>query len=579
MQPNPSNGSNRDAPAANGAAVQPGLSLGRLLDIFAPILVLLGTTAVLAVLAWLVGWHGTEMLIAAGLSGAVVGTIAMYLLYRQVRERQATTVALQGVTARVSDVVESAMDAIISIDASQRIVAFNAAAEKLFGWPRDAVLGQPVDKLIPERFRVRHRGHIEHFGRTGATSRRMGGQTVLTGLHANGKEFPLEASISQHREGEELRLTVIIRDVGARLQAEALLSRSEGRLRGILDSAMDAIITVDGGQRIVLFNAAAEAMFGCPRSEALGAPLAWFIPERFRAVHATHVKDFGETGAVARRMGAQRIVTGLRRNGEEFPIDASISQLEEPGGKFYTVILRDVSERVRAEEALRHSQAELRELGAAAHAAREQEKSRIARELHDELAQSLTALQMDVAWLQERGPDIRPAAAAARLAKMQSLLEQMVASTRRIASDLRPLMLDDLGLIPAVEWLAESFTQRSGVAVDLAVNRRELELPDAQATAVFRIVQESLANVAKHAAASRVEVAIEHTGSELALRIRDDGSGFSSKDPRKPNSYGLIGLRERASLLGGHASVISAPGQGTQIEVRLPVAPPPAVSS
>ena len=400
---------------------------------------------------------------------------------------------------------------------------------------------------------------------------------MLTGLRANGEEFPLEASISQHHEGEALRLTVIVRDVSSRLHAEALAARSEARLRGILDSAMDAIITVDDGQRIVLFNAAAEAMFGCPRSEALGAPLAWFIPERFRSVHATHVRRFGETGAASRRMGAQRIVTGLRRNGQEFPIDASISQLEEPGGKFYTVILRDVSERVVAEEALRRSQAELRELGAAAHAAREQEKTRIARELHDELAQSLTALQMDVAWLKEREADSHPAATA-RLAKMEGLLGQMVAATRRIAGDLRPLMLDDLGLVPAVEWLAETFTERSGVACDLAVNRRELELPDAQATAVFRIVQESLANVAKHAAASRVEVAIEHTGAELALRIRDDGSGFSIKDPRKPNSYGLIGLRERASLLGGHASIISAPGQGTRIEVRLPVAPPRAPS-
>jgi len=444
MQLHPSDRENPNQPASNGIPVQPGLSAGRLLVIFAPILVLLGATAALAVSAWLVGWHSTEMLIAAGLSGAVAGTLAMYLLYRQIRERQAATLALQGVTARISAVVES---------------------------------------------------------------------------------------------------------------------------------AMDAIITVDGGQRIVLFNAAAEAMFGCPRSEAIGAPLAWFIPERFRTVHATHVQRFGETGAVSRRMGAMRIVTGLRRNGEEFPIDASISQLEEPGGKFYTVILRDISERVRVEEALRRSQAELRELGAAAHAAREQEKSRIARELHDELAQSLTALQMDVAWLKERGAGIHPAATA-RLFKMEGLLEQTVASTRRIASDLRPLMLDDLGLVPAVEWLAETFTQRSGVPCELAVNRHELELPDAHATAVFRIVQESLANVAKHAAASRVEVTIEHTGSELALRIRDDGSGFSSKNPRKPNSYGLVGLRERASLLGGQASIISAPGQGTQIEVRLPVAPP-----
>src|SRR5271166_407314 len=219
MQLRPSDRANLNPPASNSVPAQPGLSAGRLLVIFAPILVLLGSTAALAVSAWLVGWHRTEMLIAAGLSGAVAGTLAMYLLYRQIRERQAATQALQSVTARVGDIVESAMDAIISIDASQRIVLFNASAEKLFGWPRDTVLGQPVDKLIPERFRVRHRGHIEHFGRTGATARRMGGQTVLTGLRADGAEIPIEASISQHHEGGQLRSTVIVRDISARLQA------------------------------------------------------------------------------------------------------------------------------------------------------------------------------------------------------------------------------------------------------------------------------------------------------------------------------------------------------------------------
>jgi PAS domain S-box-containing protein len=318
-------------------------------------------------------------------------------------------------------------------------------------------------------------------------------------------------------------------------------------------------------------------MFGYPRNEALGAPLAWFIPDRFRSVHVAHVRHFGETGTASRRMGALRIVTGLRRNGEEFPIDASISQLDEVGGKFYTVILRDVSERVRVEEALRRSKEELRELGAAAHAAREQEKSRIARELHEKLEQSLTALQMDVAWLRERMSE-RPPATEARFAKMETLLEQTVAATRRIAADLRPLMLDDLGLVPAVEWLAENFAQRNGIPCELALNRTELELPSSHATAVFRIVQESLANVAKHARASRVDVAIEHTGTELVLSIRDDGSGFSPQAPRKPNSYGLLGLRERASLLGGEASVTSAPGQGTHVAIRLPLTPPRAPS-
>jgi hypothetical protein len=470
----------------------------------------------------------------------------------------------------MSGIVESAMDAIVTIDAGQRILVFNAAAEQMFRWPRAAILGQSLDKLLPERFRPAHQAHIEQFARTGTTSRQMGAQTVLMALRANGEEFPIEASISQHGDGGYKLLTVILRDITERLHAESLLEASQSRLSGILDSAMDAIITVDEAQHVVLFNAAAEAMFGCPRAEAIGAPLASFIPERFRGAHAAHVRGFGEGAIVSRRMGALRIVTGLRRDGGEFPIDASISQLSGRDGKFYTVILRDVSARVRAEEDLRRSKQELHELASAAQRARELEKSRIARELHDELGQALTALRMDVAWCRAKIP-VSSEGVGARLERMETMLEATVAATRRIAADLRPLMLDDLGLLPALEWLVESFTERTAIPCALAVRGEELDLPDMEATAVFRAVQESLTNVARHAQASRVDVAVERGDSQVTVRVRDDGVGFSPEDSRKPNSFGLLGLRERATLLGGEAMVTSAPGRGTHVEVRFPV--------
>jgi PAS domain S-box-containing protein len=338
---------------------------------------------------------------------------------------------------------------------------------------------------------------------------------------------------------------------------------------------MDGIITIDESQHIAIFNSAAEAMFGCLKEEAIGAPLAWFIPERFRSAHGNHVRSFGETDTASRRMSALRTVTGLRRNGEEFPIDASISQVTERGSKFYTVILRDVTARVRAEQALRRSKEELQELGAAANQAREQEKSRIARELHDELAQALTALQMDVAWCREKLPAGQDGLTK-KLQRMETLLDTTVTATRRIAADLRPLMLDDLGLQPAVEWLVENFTERTGVPCELAISAADLKLHNAHSTAVFRIVQESLANIAKHARASRAEVAIEQNGSEVTIMVRDDGLGFSPQDTRKPNSFGLVGLRERAYLLGGQAAITSAPGRGTNIEVHLPLPSRPA---
>jgi len=262
-------------------------------------------------------------------------------------------------------------------------------------------------------------------------------------------------------------------------------------------------------------------------------------------------------------------VMGLRRNGEEFPIEASISQTTEQGQRFFTVILRDVTERVRNEEELRHSREELRQFAVAANSVREQEKSRIARELHDELGQALTALKIDVGWLKERlaasGGEV-----GLKLSNMQVLLDGTVAAARRISADLRPLMLDDLGLVAACDWLVNNFTERTGIACELAMSGEELDLPDPYATALFRVLQESLTNVARHAEASLVEVTLERDGTHVMLTVRDNGKGFSTGDPRKPNSFGLLGLRERAYLLGGQSRISSEPGKGTTVELQLP---------
>jgi signal transduction histidine kinase len=286
------------------------------------------------------------------------------------------------------------------------------------------------------------------------------------------------------------------------------------------------------------------------------------MPERFRGSHGSHMRRFDRTGTTSRRMGDGTVLYGVRSNGEEFPMEASISQLETPEGKLFTVILRDITERVRAQE-------ELSSFAAEAHAIREGEKSRIARELHDELAQALTALKMDTIWLRDNAP-AQPDKAVAKLAEMVSMLDTTVAATRRIAADLRPLLLDDLGLAPAIEWLAHTFTQRTGVPCEVSVDD-ELELEEPYATAVFRIVQESLANVGKHAQASEAAVVIARTGQSVVLEVRDNGQGFSTAAPRKPHSLGLMGLRERAQLLKGAVAIDSRPGKGTRIQVRIPV--------
>lgn len=454
------------------------------------------------------------------------------------------------------------MDAIISVDEAQNIVLYNQAAELIFGWAAADALGKPLTLLIPARFQASHAGHVRRFGETGVTSRRMGGSAVVYGRRANGEEFPVDASISQVDTPEGKLFTVILRDVTGRLKAEQEQARLTQRLSGLLDSAMDGIITVDVQQNIVLYNRAAEKIFGWPGAQVMGRPLDILLPERFRAAHHGHIRRFEQTGVTSRRMGDGTVIHGLRASGEEFPMDASISQLDSPDGRLFTVILRDVTERMRAQD-------DLAAFATQASAIREQEKSRVARELHDELAQSLTALKMDTIWLRDQLPR-EPGPLAQKLDGMLAMLDASVAATRRIAADLRPLLLDDLGLLPAIEWLVQNFTQRHGLPCELEADE-DLELAEPHATAVFRIVQESLANAAKHAQASRVRVVLARTGAQLMLTVEDDGIGFFSEAARKPNSLGLAGLRERAQLIKGSIRIDSQPGRGAVVTARLPV--------
>nr|WP_089339337.1 PAS domain S-box protein [Burkholderia singularis] len=359
----------------------------------------------------------------------------------------------------------------------------------------------------------------------------------------------------------------------------------EARMMGIIRSSMEAIITIDETQTIVIFNPAAERVFGVSAMDAIGAPLSRFIPERFRAAHAKHVEQFGVTGVSDRQMGRQRVLFGLRGNGEEFPIEASISQIRDGSGKLYTVMLRDVTERVRADNALKQSREELRRLSANLQNVREEEKTRIARELHDDLGQQLTALKMDLSAVElalgsasaaadtqsappasgQPGADVR-----GQLRGMHRLIDSTVASVRRIAADLRPVMLDDLGLVPAIEWLATDFTNRYGIEVERRIALADIALTNAGATTLFRIVQEALTNVARHADATQVALTLKIDDGHCVLRIADNGQGARG-GTREGQSFGLIGIRERAHMLDGTVTIDSTPGQGFTITVALPL--------
>jgi hypothetical protein len=520
----------------------------------------LGALLVTNAVAFMRGMEAPWLLGAVILTDMLVIGVGIFVAAREVVTAEHETQVSRG---RLRAILDSAMDAIVTVDDEQRIVLFNRAAEQVFGLPREQALGTPLERLIPERFREAHRRHLAEFARTGVTARRMGGVAALWGLRADGEEFPIEASISQTAEGASRYYTVILRDITLRRQTEA-------RLAAIVDSAMDAVITVDGEQRIVLFNRAAEQVFQLKKEEALGTPLERLRPPRFRGPHREHVQAFGRTGVTSRRMGDVTTLWALRADGTEFPIEASISQVAEGGKRYYTVILRDISRRKEHEDALRESQRELRELSARVLEAREEEKTLLARELHDELGQLLTALKMDLSSIREKVP---AGEAAARIEEMAGLLDQTVAATRRISADLRPLMLDDLGLADAAGWLVEDFGKRSGIDCRMQASGAEAlgEVSKSVATAVYRAIQESLTNIARHSGAKSAWVNLAVEGRSIFVEVEDDGRGITPEAMAKSRSLGLKGMRERITYLGGSLEIARAPRGGTRLRLRVPL--------
>ncbi len=258
---------------------------------------------------------------------------------------------------------------------------------------------------------------------------------------------------------------------------------------------------------------------------------------------------------------------GLRRDGSRIPVLIGSALL--PGNRELGVSFAlDLSQRKAMEQELMESRQHLRELVAHGEAAMEAERKRIAREIHDEQGAVLTALKMDISLLR-RDLAARTPGLGERLDAMQELVEEAVRVMRQVASQLRPVMLN-LGIRPALEWLVDDFQQRHGVRCQLD-GGEEFELDDSRATALFRVVQEFLTNVARHARASRVSIRLEHTPARVALYLEDDGQGF---DPALvgPQSFGLLGIRERAQAFQGEVVLDSAPGKGTRLSFALPLA-------
>jgi len=372
----------------------------------------------------------------------------------------------------------------------------------------------------------------------------------------------LEASVAQRTDELARANATLQSQIEERRRAQAQLLASEFRFRTIVETSPVPLCITSMPEGYILYT-------NKPLRELFGVDYV-----------TTHVANIGEL--YADPTDRDRLVEQLRNEGSFRNTEV---KFRRPDGTVFWAMatarvatyddapaifvgLNDITEPKRIEQELVESREQLRELSAYMEAIREEERKRIAMEIHDELGQLLTALKMDVSLLKMRLPGDQEV--AKRADDMRELVEKTIWMVRNVASHLRPAALN-YGIVSALEWLVDDFGRRSGLACQFRLNGGEPVLSDAHATAMFRIVQASLTNVARHASATRADVTLTSTSTALDLHVSDDGCGFDQEAARRDYSYGLLGMSERARLIGGTLLIDSAPGTGTSVSIHIPL--------
>lgn len=335
--------------------------------------------------------------------------------------------------------------------------------------------------------------------------------------------------------------------------------RLEGMFRDVIEYAPVVFLITDLSGQIVTTNALALSCFGASRNELINSPLSRWIPSI-----TSHIQ-LGPTPVHA----GQFELECRRADGTGFPADIIVGNLRGTQRPMDLFIVRNIEQRHRVMKELHDSQRRLRELGAINELARENERKRIAREVHDELGQVMTALRMDLSMLDMLHGEELPKLGG-KVQSMKALVDRAISGVRHIATNLRPPALD-MGLGAAVEWQVSELKRLGTAEVHLTLEGLSQGMHDDRAMTVYRIVQESLNNIAKYAQAQRVDVYLRlaNDGS-LELGIRDDGVGFDRHAMPSERSFGLLGMHERALSIGGDLTVDSAPGQGTHVHAHFP---------
>ncbi len=456
---------------------------------------------------------------------------------------------------------------VVTSGPDNRLEMMNPAFARMHGYKVDELIGRPAASLLAPECQTSMAQHIQLADENGGHY-----SWEMSHYRRDGSWFiGLNDIINIKDAAGHVRFRVMnIRDITARKRDEETLRRNEARLANAQRIARLGDWEWDIGKNSLKWSEETWRLLGLRPEQC--EPTSEVFISAVDPADRRLVRDAVATALSERR--PYSIDYRVRRAGVIRVIheEGEVVCAEEGRPIRMVGTLQDVTELKQRELELERQRAQLQELAANRETVREQERTRIAREIHDELGQSLTTLRMKAALLGLELGRSEPALVP-QIDQIKSLVDQNIVVARNVAAKLRPGALD-LGIVSAIEWLAQDFEERTGILCGLDIDSRlhDVELDDERATMVFRILQESLTNVVRHAQASHVEIGFEERDGSYWLEVEDDGLGFDPHSQGERKTFGLLGIRERATVLGGEVLIDSAPGAGTRVELRIPIA-------
>lgn len=467
-------------------------------------------------------------------------------------DSKGTEAALRESEKRLRAIWEAAVEGIITIDEHGSVESLNPAASRIFGYTPEEIIGRNVSVLMPSPDREKHDSYIANYLRTGH-AKIIGVGREVVGRRKDGTSFPMDLSISEVRLGDRRLFTGLVRDITARKQAEAALRESEQRMRAILETAVEGIVTIDERGTIESINPAACRTFGYEPQEIIGRNVSELMPAPDREKHDGYIANYLRTGH-AKIIGIGREVVGRRKDGSVFPMELSISEVRLADRRLFTGFVRDISERRQLEQAVA--------------AGAEQERARIARELHDGLGQQLGGLLFMMNGLQRdlQSAHAKQAETAAQLSKE---LATAITQARNLSHELYAVPPQPDGLVEALGNLAERVAAERGIVCAFAGDSI-LVHNQAVASHLYRIAQEAVQNALKHSRATRIDIELAQRPANLELKVRDNGVGFSAQ--HNSRGLGLHTMEQRARLIGGQLIAHTQADSGVEVVCSVPKA-------